>query len=226
MGNCVSCVNVTNFEQIIIDFFDQMAIVNVKTEVIRDLLLNNITNNLLAKSHDLFKENILSFLQSTSSNEKFIPITIEFWDITYNSLIQNHKNLGLTLIMMSKGEANTKVQSFYELSEKFGSKGIRKDLEENSIYFQIDLMREFISFYIFFLTIYSLNQVAKLSDDKDHFKINLEEIYNLEFRRILENNFLKDYKTEINLNTFFSKHIQDFSQVKIRETLYSISIKK
>ena len=200
MGNCVSCVNVTNFEQIIIDFFDQMAIVNVKTEVIRDLLLNNITNNLLAKSHDLFKENILSFLQSTSSNEKFIPITIEFWDITYNSLIQNHKNLGLTLIMMSKGEANTKVQSFYELSEKFGSKGIRKDLEENSIYFQIDLMREFISFYIFFLTIYSLNQVAKLSDDKDHFKINLEEIYNLEFRRILENNFLKDYKTEINFN--------------------------
>ena len=140
MGNCVSCVNVTNFEQIIIDFFDQMAIVNVKTEVIRDLLLNNITNNLLAKSHDLFKENILSFLQSTSSNEKFIPITIEFWDITYNSLIQNHKNLGLTLIMMSKGEANTKLQSFYELSEKFGSKGIRKDLEENSIYFQIDLM--------------------------------------------------------------------------------------
>ena len=127
---------------------------------------------------------------------------------------------------MSKGEANTKVQSFYELSEKFGSKGIRKDLEENSIYFQIDLMREFISFYIFFLTIYSLNQVAKLSDDKHHFKINLEEIYNLEFRRILENNFLKDYKTEINLNTFFSKHIQDFSQVKIRERLYSISMKK
>ena len=224
MGPCNCAHQNNNYEGLIAEFFDKMKIVDIKTEEIKDLLLSSITENLMAKSDFIFKTKFLPFLETTSSNEKFIKVTNEFWEIAYNSLIQNHDYLCLTLLIISKGDIEVKVKAIYEILSKFGSKEIRKDGDKANPTYLIknDSLRQFLSFYVFFLSIFTIGSVAKLSSDEEEFRHTLEHIYHADYRNILVGYCLEHYQTEINLREFFFLNLPDISHKKIRERLFSV----
>ena len=216
MGTC-NYSGKSLFESLVDNFFKSMKITSSLTEDIIILIEKNLNQGIFCENNiEIFRNNILKNVAS-SNDATFCDKVDLFWINSFTDFNDTHTLSFLSsIILLSNGEYNVKTESLQKIYKLLNA-------NENSNNFLKEHLKTILSFYINFVSFYSLTIIKDLCI-KNEFYPTLSVVYKIANREVLCSRFLGNYIFfEIDLNEFIFKELKDLNHEMIRLKLFEIN---